>query len=952
LHILETTPDGKSSPGKPASDALGAHASAHSHRLHRDVAQTLTSFCRCLKEDGLSYRETKLTYVLKPVFTNATRCTLTAFVESPSDNYCRSAGPLRFAERALRSLHARQSAPRVEPIRHDLDTGIDHPDILLLEDDEDDNGLTLHYGGLPSSESMRSITTRRLRKGSQASVETKYERTSEFSRPGSSSSSTRAFESSRSRALDILHDLREDLDHAGLERHDANPEYILDVGNFKREATSWKDSPYQGARTPRSKASSAIRINDLDETDLQASREALRQQLARFQVEKEIISKVREPITVTNESNEAIGDMVQRLEDERRQALEKGRGLMQQIWQLEAEKSDALRKARVLHERVEILEAERDAQEATLPQWRTQHDAQVEALKDQHTTEMEQLRRDNDARMRKLRAEHLEQIGQVESSRTKLAEQERKKLQEQIEQIEQRHKDEIKALRDRAGEREATFKQRLKDAQSEGRKHIEQATLKEIERDRLVREAQEQLADAKAQHQNELDKLRADIEEERRDMEQFREEERDRAEQALHDVEMERKLRREREEAHREALFNAQRRITALQDDVSRLSKTAVPDISTHPAGTSIASGDPSAFSSSMKTALVARVQQSEELSRLRRTLREKESETESAYAKLSDLQLQNSALMEDSERLRGEVIRLREEIELMKSQVAARDNEIISLKTVSGELSSAHEEACHELEKSASQIDQLHKELASRRQVDAHLSRAERELNNLRENLEDSQSALHSQERRVAEAETRALDLSSTLRDVERRLEEAMQEREQAIEDATTLRNRLIGAQEALNDHSQALDEIQRLKERLRSVEMAARQGNEEDSMPAPPPRYAPPPSPMSTPQFRRRRAVPASPGTVRSRQTSYRASSLERSDEEVIERAARAAADQTVASISNVLNRSHRKSSLDESDDPIRGALAQTLRDKEDEVKELKRRIQALASTNITFV
>ncbi|GBG27794.1 Kinesin-like protein 5 [Hondaea fermentalgiana] len=859
-----------SSTSNPVADALGAHASAHSHKLHRDVAQTLTSFCRCLQEDGGPFRDAKLTHVLKPVFLQASRCSLTAYVETPSNSYCKSAGPLRFAERALRAVRARQAAPRLETSSIDVSHATDtDPDGAYLLDDGAGfrheslllNTSPRRGGGRKRNASFSSMTS---------SVETKLDRGSDYSRPGTGSSATRAFERSRTRVLDILQDLRQDLQTGDEDAHDG---ITKSLGQQHQRQQSLPSSPR------RCFAEAGTGVGSLDDEDLAASREALRQQLSRFQVEKELLAKIRDGprALVTDEAKEAVGDLVQRLEDERRQALEKARALMQQVWQLEAEKGDAQRKSRVLQERVDILEADRDAHEAILPQLRAQHEAQVEALKEQHTTTQEQMRRDADARLRKARADVAELAAKTEADRAKVVAQERKRAKEQLEALETRHKEEIKSLRDRAEDREAVFRQRLKETQSEGRKHIEQATLHEIERDRTLREAQDSLADAEAAHRQELDRVRSEIEEERSDMEQFRAEERDRAEQALRDLEMERKLRQEREEAHHAAAAAAQRRISALQDDISRLKASH---------NSSGAAGPASASTSTTSgSALVARVQQSEELTRLRRALREKDAELQRVLAQLQDERSHRSVLEDDATRYR--------------TQLAARDEENQALKVVSEELSAAHEEACRDLEAAVQRVDLLEREAAGKTHLQADLARAGREVANLRENLEDAQSSLDTQDRRVSAAETRASGLASRLRETERRLEDALVERDRLVEEVEGLRVQVIRAEEEAAQHVRSNEELAVLRERLRAVEATARQDR---------------------PQHHYEDHRPLSRETWSRHQGEVRGAASE--------------------------------AASDVEDDPVRDALAQSLRDKEAEVKQLKRRIDALAHTNITFV
>jgi len=94
-------------------DSIGVHASSHGHRLEKSVAQTLTSFCRCVRENGLGFRDSRLTHVMRHAFQDSSRCVVIANVLNGTDNYGFCAGPLRFAERVLRALQSPTSA-RVE----------------------------------------------------------------------------------------------------------------------------------------------------------------------------------------------------------------------------------------------------------------------------------------------------------------------------------------------------------------------------------------------------------------------------------------------------------------------------------------------------------------------------------------------------------------------------------------------------------------------------------------------------------------------------------------------------------------------------------------------------------------------------------------------------------------------------------------------------------------------
>eukprot|EP00516_Mucochytrium_quahogii_P003154 CAMPEP_0203747134 /NCGR_PEP_ID=MMETSP0098-20131031/2367_1 /ASSEMBLY_ACC=CAM_ASM_000208 /TAXON_ID=96639 /ORGANISM=" , Strain NY0313808BC1" /LENGTH=1157 /DNA_ID=CAMNT_0050635471 /DNA_START=1815 /DNA_END=5284 /DNA_ORIENTATION=- len=589
-------------------DHIGAHASAHTHKLEKEVAQTLTSFCRCLRDDS-GYRDAKLTHILKQSFQGDSRCTFVAQISSPSSDYSHCAGPLRFAERVIRALRSQ-------------------PDVL----------------GKPV---VQNIST------TQDTSEREKEDTdmSDFITSGIASEHSKLQEESlqSERVFDWLSGFHDNLEMPSLDMEPNDTSQIShEVQSQSRSRSNSTNSLDRSREFTETKTNTASELVDLD-----ASRKALREQLGRFQQNKGLLkSKHDESLgdikLLTHEKRiEETEKLVTKLEVERREALDKGRGLMQQVWQLDAERGDALHKSRMLEEKVAFLEAERQANVATISELRQEFTSQMESEQKRHLHQMQNLR---DAVERKIESEKKTLVEQREKhiqEKLESVSSEKQRMKEALGALEIKQKEELENVRNAALAREAELKEKLKMLQSQKLDEHEKNVVQLFEKETKIRQLEDKVNELNTIRAIDQERSKLQTAEERNQLEYASEEKIERIKQLEHELAISKKISAERERHHESERKNLQTKLNGANEQVISLTRECAA----------------------------------------------REREIETLQVKLQQVALGTQG---------------KTEYEVLTMQLESKTNEAQSLMQLSSELSSAHENLCKELDQANSEIEHL----------------------------------------------------------------------------------------------------------------------------------------------------------------------------------------------------------------------------------------------------
>jgi len=422
------------------------HSHTHRVQLDKDTVQTLNAFCRCVSELGTGFRDSKLTHLLQPMFNSDTRCCLMATIVSVSDSNLCTSEPLKFCSRVIKAIpiHTKGNDKIFEKQVVEVD------DVAVPLSHQFSHSVSLQVDDLISS----------LKQG--------------LTIPGE----------------DLVSN-----DNSG---------YIHDTlkASFNNMSRSYlTDNSKQ--RNGDEKFSHSFRSSHQDE-GLQASRDALRDELVKFQLGSDLLRNHMDNNVLLSQGGrlEEENILVKRLENDRREALEKGRGLMEQVWLLDGEKNDGLHRLRIQEETIRGLEEHRQAQKIELEQLRQSSALELENMTRNGSIEFQKLKETYDSLLENERARFSKELSAIEAKRNADTRKQNESHQELITQFRQEQSTTIEEINDNAEKREKELKERAKRSYEEVRKLQADAKLKDLERDGMMQKLEDEITNLKTANSN------------------------------------------------------------------------------------------------------------------------------------------------------------------------------------------------------------------------------------------------------------------------------------------------------------------------------------------------------------------------------------------------------------------------------------------------------------------